>query len=133
MLDEGAGGMSAIQLASEQDRLGAGIRVAAGVDAAYVSVSTLTKTLDATLELVTQIVTAPTFDAKDFERLQGDRGTSLELRRDRPRELATSCSAPRSRPRLALRPSGRRHARVVPSISLDDLKGFYLTHWNRPR
>jgi zinc protease len=88
LLDEGAGGLSAIALAEEQDRLGASIRAYADVDHAGVSVSTLTKTFDATMDLLSKIVTQPGFDAKEFDRVRGDRLTSLELRRDRPREVA---------------------------------------------
>ncbi len=88
LLDEGAGGMSAIALSEETDRLGASIGASVDADAGYVGVSTLTKTLEPTLDLVTKIVTQPTFDAKEFDRVKGDRLTSLELRRDRPREVA---------------------------------------------
>ena len=88
LLDEGAGGLSAIALSEEIDRLGASIGANVDVDAGYVGVSTLTKTLDPTVDLVTKIITQPTFDAKEFDRVRGDRLTSLELRRDRPREVA---------------------------------------------
>jgi zinc protease len=88
LLDEGAGDLTAIGIAEESDRLGAGVSAAVDVDAAYVTVSTLTKTLEPTLDLVTAIVTRPTFDAAEFARVRGDRMTALELRRDRPREVA---------------------------------------------
>lgn len=88
MLDEGAGGLSAIQIAEEQDKLGANIGVFATIDEAGLSVGTLTKTLDPTIDLVAKIVTQPAFDAKDFDRVKGDRATALDLRRDRPREVA---------------------------------------------
>ncbi len=88
LLDEGAGGMTAIGIAEETDRLGAGISVAIDSDVAYVSVSTLAKTLDQTTDLVAKLMTQPAFDAKEAERVKGDRMTALELRRDRPREVA---------------------------------------------
>ena len=72
LLDEGAGGLTAIQIAEEEDRLGAGIGVYAGIDSAGISVGTLTKTLDPTIDLVAKILTAPAFDQKDFDRVQGD-------------------------------------------------------------
>src|SRR5688500_17029548 len=84
LLDEGAGSMTAIQIAEEQDRLGASISAGVDVDNAQVSVSTLTKTLEPTLDLMTKILTQPMFDAKEFDRVKGDRATALELRRDRP-------------------------------------------------
>lgn len=131
LLDEGAGGLSAIAIAEETDRLGADIGLGVDVDAAHVSVSTLTKTLEPTLDLVTKIVTQPTFDAKEFERVKGDRMTSLELRRDRPREVA----------RIVLdgvlygRESPYGHAmsgvrEQFKDITVGDAKAFYKERWN---
>jgi predicted Zn-dependent peptidase len=87
LLDEGAGGLTAIAIAEEQDRLGASIGAGVDVDYAQVSVSTLTKTLEPTVDLLTKIITQPAFEQKEFDRVKGDRGTALELRRDRPREV----------------------------------------------
>ena len=88
LLDEGAGGLSALQIAQEQDRLGAEVGLGVSADTAFVFVHGLTKTLDPTFALVANIVTKPAFDPGEFERVRGDRLTSLELRRDRPREVA---------------------------------------------
>jgi zinc protease len=131
LLDEGAGKLSAIQIAEEQDRLGASIRAFADIDAANVSVSTLTKTLDPTIDLVTQILTQPKFDQKEFDRVKGDRMTSLELRRDRPREVAALMlnaalyggDSPYGHPA-----SGTREQ--FKAINVGDAKGFYKQHWN---
>ena len=88
MLDEGAGGMSAIALAEEQDRLGASIAVGAGADSAELSAQTLSKTLAPTLELVGKILMQPSFDAKELARVKGDRKNELDQLRDHPREVA---------------------------------------------
>ena len=88
LLDEGAGGMSALEIAATIDRLGAAISAHTDPDAAYVDVQTLTKTLPQTLEVLGKIVMAPAFDPKEVERVKGDRLTNLKLRRDRPREIA---------------------------------------------
>nr|MBA3454264.1 insulinase family protein [Deltaproteobacteria bacterium] len=89
LLDEGAGGMTAIGIAEETDRLGAGISVGIDADAAYVSANTLAKTLDQTTDLVAKVMTQPAFEDKEVERVKGDRMTALELRRDRPREVVS--------------------------------------------
>ena len=131
MLDEGAGGLSAIQIAEEQDRLGAGIGVFATIDSAVVSISTLTKTIDPTLDLVAKIITQPMFDPKDFDRVKGDRGTALELRRDRPREVVSilmgaalyGADSPYGHPG-----SGQRDS--FKNIAIGDLQAFYKAHWN---
>ncbi len=131
MLDEGAGGMSPIALSEETDRLGASITMAVDSDDAYVAVSTLTKTLDATLELVGKIVTQPTFDPKEFDRVRGDRMTSLELRRDRPREVARIMldAALYGRDSAYGHPTGGTRE-TFKDIAIADLQTFYKEHWN---
>jgi zinc protease len=131
MLDEGAGGLSAIQIADETDRLGASIVVGASTDDAELAAQTLTKTLDPTIDLLTKIITAPAFDAKEFERVRGDRLTSLELRRDRPREVAQlvlaavlyGMTTPYGHPA-----SGQKDE--FKDLALADLQRFYKAHYN---
>lgn len=131
LLDEGAGGLSAIQLAEEQDRLGAGIGAGVDVDFAQVGVSTLTKTLDPTIDLLTKIVTQPAFEQKEFDRVKGDRSTALELRRDRPREVAAlvlnaalyGLETAYGHPITGVREKFK-------DISIADVQGFYKEHWN---
>jgi zinc protease len=131
LLDEGAGGLSALAIAEQQDRLGATIRVSAGVDAATLSVRTLTKTLDATIDLVAKVVAQPAFDEQEVERVKGDRVTALELRRDRPREVAAimleaalyGATSPYGHP-----VAGERDA--VKGLTAADMKAFYQERWN---
>jgi len=131
MLDEGAGGLTAIAISEETDRLGASIGASVDVDAGYVGVSTLTKTLDPTLDLVTKILTQPTFDPKEFDRVKGDRMTSLELRRDRPREVARlvldgvlyGSGSAYGHPASGVREQFK-------DIAIADLQTFYKEHWN---
>jgi len=131
LLDEGAGGLTAIQIAEEEDRLGAGIGIYAGIDSAGVSVGTLTKTLDPTIDLVAKILTAPAFDQKDFDRVQGDRATALELRRDRPREVASillggalyGLDSPYGHPGSGFRESFK-------SIALADVTAYFKERWD---
>jgi len=131
LLDEGAAGMSAIAIAEEIDRLGASIGLYADADAAYVSVSTLSKTLEPTIELVTKLLTKPAFDAKEGERVKGDRLTSLELRRDRPREVASimlngaifGIGTPYGHPTTGVRDEFKR-------LAIADARTFYKQRWN---
>ncbi len=131
LLDEGAGGLSAIGIAEESDRLGASIGIGVGVDAAMVSVDTLAKTLDPTLDLVTKLLTQPAFEAKEFDRVKGDRATALELRRDRPREVAAlmlqaaiyGMGTPYGHP-----PGGVREQ--FATLTIADAQAFYAQRWN---
>jgi zinc protease len=131
LLDEGAGGLSAIAISEETDRLGASIGAGVDVDAGYVGISTLTKTLEPTLELATKVLTKPAFEQKEFDRVKGDRMTSLELRRDRPREVASIVLDGA----LYGRESGYGHPlsgirEQFKDITVTDVQGFYKEHWN---
>ena len=80
---------------------------------------------------ITKIITAPAFDAKEFERVRGDRLTSLELRRDRPREVAQlvlsavlyGMTTPYGHPA-----SGQKDE--FKDLALADLQTFYKAHYN---
>lgn len=131
MLDEGAGGLSAIQIAEETDRLGASIGVYASIDDAGLSAQTLTKTLDPTLDLITKIITQPAFESKEFDRVRGDRMTALELRRDRPREVAQlvlSAALYGITSAYGHPSSGQRDD--FKDVTLSDLQDFYKAHWD---
>ncbi len=131
LLDEGAGGMTAIGIAEETDRLGAGIAVGIDADAAYVSVSTLAKTLDQTTDLVAKVMTQPAFEDKEADRVKGDRVTSLELRRDRPREVASimvnaaiyGMSSAYGHPSTGIRENFKE-------VTVADARAFYKERWN---
>ena len=130
LLDEGAGGLSAIGIAEETDRLGASIGIGVDTDAGYIWVSTLAKTLDPTLDLLAKVITQPAFDDKEAERVKGDRVTSLELRRDRPREVASlildamlyGAGSPYGHPT-----SGTREG--FKTLGVSDARAFYKARW----
>ena len=131
LLDEGAGGLSAIAIAEETDRLGASIAVGVDADAAYVSMSTLAKTLDSTIDLATKLVTQPAFEDKEAERVHGDRTTSLELRRDRPREVAQIVLAGAIYgSQSAYGHPGEGVRDEFKTITVADARAFYKEHWN---
>ncbi len=131
LLDEGAGGLTALGIAEEQDRLGATISVGVDVDVALVSVNTLSRTLDASLDLMTKILTQPAFDPKELDRVKGDRQTAIDLRRDRPREVAgiVLAGALFGHDSAYGHPgSGTRES--FKGLTLADAKTFYAEHWN---
>ncbi len=131
LLDEGAGGLSPIAIAQELDRLGASMGVGVDVDTAQVSLSTLTKTLDSSLELLAKVVTQPGFDDKEVERVKGDRVITLEQRRDRPREVAAvmlnaalyGLGSAYGHPSSGVREEFK-------GLGVADAKAFYTERWN---
>lgn len=88
LLDEGAGGLSALALAEEEERLGADLELYADYDAGGLSARGLSKNLDGTLELVAKLLSDPALAPGELERVRGDRKIALQQRRDRPREVA---------------------------------------------
>ncbi len=131
LLDEGAGGLSALGIAEEQDRLGASIKFGVDLDAAVMSGTSLSRTLDQTIDLFTKVITQPAFDAKEFDRVKGDRQTSLDLRRDRPREVASIVLSGTlfGFDSAYGHPAGgvREHFK---GLTLADAQAFYKEHWN---
>ena len=131
MVDEGAGGLSALAISEEAGRLGADIAIGSDADAARISVSALTRTLDPTLDLLAKVVTQPAFDAGELERVKGDRMTSLEQRRDRPREVVAlvldevlfGAESPYGHPGAGVRDD-------VKNISAGDVRAFHRAHWS---
>jgi zinc protease len=131
LLDEGAGGLSALQISDEEERLGTEIGLFANEDAAYVSLHGLTKTLHPALALLGKIVVQPTFDSSEFDRVRGDRVTSLELRRDRPREVANLVlQAALYGPATAYGHPTNGAREELPKLTVGDAQQFYRTHWN---
>lgn len=131
LLDEGAGGLTALGIAEEQDRLGASIKIGVDVDASIVSINTLSRTLDASIDLATKVITQPAFDPKEFDRVRGDRSTALDLLRDRPREVATQVLAGA----LYGHDSAYGHdsdgtRASFKGLTLADAKQFFAEHWN---
>ena len=130
MLDEGAGGKSALELSAEVDQLGARLDLGTSPDAASVSVSTLTRTLDATIELLAQVVTRPAFDDKEGARVLDDWLTGLKLRPDEPRLVAAlllrgviyGMQAAYGRP-------GDGYLSEFTTVTLADAKKFYAERW----
>jgi predicted Zn-dependent peptidase len=131
LLDEGAGGRTALELAEEEDRLGAELDLGVDSDAAYISAHALAKTFAPTLALMTSVVTRPAFDAKELARVQGDRLTSLEQRRDRPREVAgILLHAALYGPGSAYGHPDDGGRDELAKLALPDARRFYATHWN---
>ena len=131
LLDEGAGGLSALGIAEEQDRLGASIKIGADVDHAIVAVDTLSRSLDGAIELVTKVITQPAFDPKEFDRVRGDRKTAIELRRDQPREVVgIMLNGALYGHDSAYGHAGAGTQASFKGLTLADTKGFFTERWN---
>lgn len=76
-LSEGTANYSAVELVEATERLGASLHAEAGWDATSVSVDVPADRLPATLDLVAEVLSSPTFPAAEVERLRDERLNDL--------------------------------------------------------
>jgi zinc protease len=88
MLDEGAAGKSALELADAFEMLGARFGVGAGVHTASVSLRVPVDRLSDAIALMADVVLRPDFPANELERLRTEALTSLIRRHDEPNAIA---------------------------------------------
>ena len=88
MLDEGAAGRSALELAEEIDFLGASIRASGGRHSMTVALHAPTSKLEPALDLLADVVLRPTFADEELDRQRRRRITTIMQWRDEPRAIA---------------------------------------------
>jgi zinc protease len=88
MLDEGAGGRSAIELQEALGRIGASVDTEVGSDATMITLAMLSRFTDRGLALLADILVRPSLDAQEFARLRELRVNRLTQLRDVPPSLA---------------------------------------------
>jgi zinc protease len=131
MLDEGAGGLDALQLSNEIDMLGSNLSIRIDEDSIYVSLQTLKENLEKSFELFSKVVTQPHFEEKDFLREQRKVLTRIIQRKDNPDEVADSIfdynlygkDNPYSRLHIG-------NEKSVTSISVDYVRNYYKMFFN---
>lgn len=88
MLDEGAGGRTALELADAFEMLGARFNVGAGTHIASISLRAPAQQLAAAMELAATVMLRPDFPEQELDRLRDERLTSLVRRYDEPSAIA---------------------------------------------
>ena len=88
MLDEGAGGRTALQIADALDLLGATLFTNANYDAAQANLYVLRKNFPAALRILADVVVRPDFPANEVQRVRDERITALTRARDEPAAIA---------------------------------------------
>jgi zinc protease len=114
------------QLSGELEKLGSSISVSASADEVVVSMSSLTKNLDATLALLEEVMLRPKFTEEEFNRLKMSQMESIANQVNEPTTLANN-----QFDRVLY---GEGHIMAIPTIgteatlsgvSLNDVKGYY--------
>jgi zinc protease len=88
MLDEGAGGLDALQLNDAVEMLGSHLSIRIDEDNIFVSLQTLKENLKSSMELFGKVITQPHFEEKDFLREQRKALTRIIQRKDNPDDVA---------------------------------------------
>ena len=130
MLDEGAGGRSALQIAELVEFLGATLTTTSSFDASAVRLNVPVQRLDDALPVLADVARRPTFADTELERLRQERLTSLLQARDDPSSIAGMAFA-----RLVF---GRTHRygtgtigteASVKALSAQDLRAFHAANY----
>jgi zinc protease len=131
MLDEGAAGRDAVELAEFVARLGTAIEVEVGADVTSVGFTALPRSLGAAMQIIGDLVARPHLAEPDFERVR-------ELRQGRLRQLQVTATAAADRAFLAAvfgaHPYGHGTlgtTRALAEMAVDDIRSFHAT-WFRP-
>jgi predicted Zn-dependent peptidase len=131
MLDEGAGGKSAFELAAAIEQLGAQLHTAADIEGSQILLNVLSSRFDDAAALFADVALRPNFDAKEFERVRGEHVARLIQRRVEPRSMAQLALAASLYGDTAYgRPVSGYVASVQP-LKVDDVKKYYAT-WYHP-
>ncbi len=89
LLTEGTGTRDSLKLAGELSEIGATMGAASGLEETSLSISTLTRHEAKALDLFVDVLTHPTFPAKDMERIRRQRLAGLASRRDSATRIAS--------------------------------------------
>jgi zinc protease len=88
MLDEGTKNRSTLQIAEDLDQNGTSLSTGSGQDADWASMHCLTKTADASFDILSDVLLHPAFQAKEIDRVRNELVTSLQQDKDQPVKIA---------------------------------------------
>ncbi len=134
MLDEGAAGMSSLEINEALTMLGANLGSGSNLDASVVSLSALKENLAASLDLYANVILSPDFPQNELDRLKQEQLARIQREKVTPVQMAL-----RVFPKLLY---GEGHAYSLPltgsgseasvsSLTRDHLAGFHQT-WFKP-
>ena len=94
LLDEGTASRNSIQIAEEQERLGAQITTGASLDRTAVQMAALTPNLGPSLDLLADIVRNPAFAPAEVERLRAQQLAAIKSELTQPNAIGLRALAP---------------------------------------
>ncbi|WP_416462708.1 M16 family metallopeptidase [Sphingomonas sp. VDB2] len=134
LLDEGTRTRSSIQIAEEQERLGASISAANSMDRTTVGLFALKPNLDASLDLLADVIRNPAFAPAEVERLRSQMLTKIASEKTEPMAIAQRMLPPllygQAHP-YGIPFTGSGTETGVKAVTRADLTGFHDA-WLRP-
>ena len=94
LLDEGTASMTGIQIAEQQERLGARLSAGAGLDSSAAQLTALRANLQPSLDLLAEVVRRPAYRADDVARVRDQQLAALAQSMASPSALASRTIAP---------------------------------------
>lgn len=131
MLSEDTQNYTSEQFSNELDKLGSSIRISSGDDATYITVQSLKKNLDKTLNLLEERMFRPKFAQEDFDRLKKQQLEGIANQATQPTAIANNVYSKLLYGEgsiMAIPTSGT--VKTVESITLDDVKQFYNNYYS---
>jgi zinc protease len=134
LIDEGTDRYSSVQIAEEQERLGATIGAGATMDRTTVNLTALKPNLAPSIDLLADIVRHPSFAPAEVERLRGQQLARISQEMSQPQGLALRTLPPllygKDHP-YGIPFTGTGDPAVVARVSRDDIAAFHSA-WFRP-
>jgi zinc protease len=132
LLDEGAGGMNAIQVADRIEGLGGQLATGADWNVGYAGLLVLSQHAQAGLRLLGDVVAAPAFPQAEFERVRRLRLTELVRRRHQPSALADEHLAAAVYRGTVYANTVLGTAATVSALDREQIAGFYRERYLLP-
>ena len=133
MLSEGTETRSALDIAMEEESLGASISIGAGAESTTASLTALSPNLASSLDLLADIVRNPAFEPAALERVRGQRLAAIAQEVSNPSSMAARAFGPlvfgADHPYAYASTAG--NATAVEGLSVADLAADHAT-WLRP-
>lgn len=128
MMDEGAGGLSALELSEKLDELGAGLSSGARLDSVTVSLSALSAKFPQSLDLMAKIIKEPEFSDDEIERMRPRWLAGIEQEKANPRSVSNRVLPPllfgADHP-YGLPASGTGYSEDIKALKREDLIKFH--------
>ncbi len=131
MLNKGAAGLNADQLAETFESVGANYSANAGRDTASISLRTLTleEQMDTALATWLKVIEKPEFPDADFKRLKKQALIGLEAEKQNPGSIANKAFYKNLYPDHPYGQSQNGNEDSINDMSTDDLKSFYKQYF----